>query len=312
MISSLELAKLCGVSQGTVDRALHGRGGISQQTQKIILETAALHGYRANPAARELMTGQSRIVAAVIPQLNSAFLMDLAGIVKSVLYQAGLHLIITPTDTPAEMTELITEFAARRCRAMLIIPHDDGFMLPAGLDMPAASFLSRCKGGKSVFLHTDEKANGAAAVDYFISQGRRNIAHITYDRPSHAVRERAAGYSENMRKHGLKPQILIVKDQSCLPEFIKNNPVDALFCHNDWLALNALRTLEQHGIKVPHDISILGMDNSPLFTSLCDEISTIQYPFEWLAGEFLAVVSGSHGQTTPAPTPTPNIIKRRT
>ena len=134
--------------------------------------------------------------------------------------------------------------------------------------------------------------------------------HLTYNRPSHAVQERAAGYRENMLKHGLKPQIIIADDQESLLKFVKNHKVDALFCHNDWLALNALRTLEQHGIKVPQDISILGMDNSPLFTSLCDEISTIQYPFEWLAGEFMAVLSGSYGQTTPAPPP--SIIKRRT
>ena len=310
MISSLELAKLCGVSQGTVDRALHERCGISQATRKRILEAAELHGYRSNPAARELMTGQSRIVAAVIPQLNSAFLMDFAGTVKSALYPAGFHLIITPADTPEEMTELINEFAARRCHAMLIVPHDDGFKLPAGLDMPVASFLSRCKGGKTVFLHADEKVSGSAAVDYFISQGRRNIVHLTYNRQSHAVQERAAGYRENMLKHGLKPQIISADDSDSLLEFVKNHKVDALFCHNDWLALNALRTLEQHGIKVPQDISILGMDNSPLFTSLCDEISTIQYPFEWLAGEFMAVLSGSYGQTTPAPPP--SIIKRRT
>lgn len=310
MISSIELAKLCGVSQGTVDRALHSRGGISEKTRKNILETAESHGYRANPAARELMTGQSRIVAAVIPQLNSAFLMDFAGSVKKALNQAGLHLIITPADTPEEMTELINEFAARRCRAMLIVPHEDGFKLSAGLDMPVASFLSRCKGGKTIFLHADEKASGAAAVEYFISQGRRNIAHFTYSRPSHAVLERAAGYRETMLRHGLQPQIITTDAHDDLLKFITKQKIDALFCHNDWLALDALKTLERQGIKVPQEISILGMDNSPLFTSICDEISTIQYPFEWLAGEFMAIINGSTRSNISAPPH--DIIKRRT
>jgi len=67
MISSLELAELCGVSQGTVDRALHGRGGIAESTRAKILEAARLHGYAPNPAARELMTGQSSVCGAVIP-----------------------------------------------------------------------------------------------------------------------------------------------------------------------------------------------------------------------------------------------------
>ena len=55
MISSLELARICGVSQGTVDRALHSRGRISDQTRRRILEAARKHGYTPNPAARELV-----------------------------------------------------------------------------------------------------------------------------------------------------------------------------------------------------------------------------------------------------------------
>lgn len=310
MISSLELAKICGVSQGTVDRALHGREGISPQTRAKILEAAEHHGYRANPAARELMTGQSSIVTAVIPQLNSPFLMDFAGTVKSTLSKSGMHLIITPSDTPEEMTELINEFGARRCRAMLIVPHKDGFRLPLGLNMPTASFLSRCDGIGNVFLHADEKMNGEAAVDYFIANGRHAIAHLTYSRPSHAVDGRAAGYSEAMKKHGFKPLIVRCDDQNCLMNLIENENIDALFCHNDWLALDALRTLERNGIKVPGEVSILGMDNSRLFTCLCDEISTIQYPFEWLAERFLDVVNGKNTETIPAPAP--KIIRRRT
>lgn len=310
MISSLELAKICGVSQGTVDRALHGRGGISPKTRERILEAAERHGYRANPAARELMTGQSSIVTAVIPQLNSPFLMDFAGIVKSTLNKSGMHLIITPSNTPEEMEELINEFGARRCRAMVIVPHKDGFVLPPGLDMPTASFLSRCDGAGNVFLHADEKKNGAAAVDYFIANGRHAIAHLTYKRSSHAIDERAAGYSEAMEKRGFKSLVTRCDDQTSLIRLIENEKIDALFCHNDWLALNALRTLERNGIKVPEEVSILGMDNSRLFTSLCDEISTIQYPFEWLAERLMDVINGRYTETIPAPVP--EIIRRRT
>lgn len=70
MISSLQLAKLCGVSQGTVDRALHNRGRVSEQTRARILEAARAQGYVPNPAARELMTGRSTLVAAIAPSFG--------------------------------------------------------------------------------------------------------------------------------------------------------------------------------------------------------------------------------------------------
>ena len=77
MISSLELAKLCKVSQGTVDRALHDRPGISIKTRDRILRIAAEHGYQANPVATEMMQGKSIIVGGLVPSLNSVFFMDL-------------------------------------------------------------------------------------------------------------------------------------------------------------------------------------------------------------------------------------------
>jgi DNA-binding LacI/PurR family transcriptional regulator len=89
MISSLELAKICGVSQGTVDRALHNRPGISAATKRRVLAAARQHGYQPNPVAGELLRGRSRVVGAIVPALGGLFFMDLMQAVNCALAAAG-------------------------------------------------------------------------------------------------------------------------------------------------------------------------------------------------------------------------------
>jgi len=114
MISSLELARICGVSQGTVDRFLHNRGRVSEPTRAAVLAAAARHGYLPNPAARELMTGRSRLIAAIAPSFRSVFFMDIMDALNAALRSEGLELILSTAGNAGEADVLIREFAARR------------------------------------------------------------------------------------------------------------------------------------------------------------------------------------------------------
>src|ERR1700744_2609682 len=116
MISSLELARRCGVSQGTVDRALHDRPGVSAKTREKILRVARQHGYRPHPGVRELLTGESRTVGALVPVVNNIFFMDLFSELDQALKQKGLRLQLTPVEDQAAFLEALEDCAARRHR----------------------------------------------------------------------------------------------------------------------------------------------------------------------------------------------------
>ena len=86
MISSTELAELCGVSRGTVDRALHGRGRVSEETKKRILAKAKEYGYVPNPVMHEIMRGVSKVVGAVMPETGGDWCQT---VLRSVSVSAG-------------------------------------------------------------------------------------------------------------------------------------------------------------------------------------------------------------------------------
>ena len=282
MISSLELARLCGVSQGTVDRALHQRSGISPQTRERILRLAQKHGYRPNPAARELITGQSGIVGAIVPSMNNVFFMDLFNALGKRLKERNLRMQLTPVESQEDFLGALDEFASRRHRMALVIPPEEGIAIPRSITecLPVISMVSPCKGEGVHFIAPDEYKMGRYAVQYLFARGHRRILHLTYARQRYAVKARADGYWEQSLEMNLQPQILAGINRENLSEAIKAAKPTALFCHNDWLALTTMLLLSELGIRVPEDISVLGVDNSPTLMAINPHLTTIAYPIE--------------------------------
>ncbi len=299
MISSLELARICGVSQGTVDRALHGRGEISAATKERILKAAQKYGYRPNPLVRELLSGKSTTVGALVPSINSIFFLDLLSAIKTELRQGGAtaaensyRLLISPVANAQEFLEALEDFAARRCTAVLAVPPEESLKIPATLtrEMKLISLVSPCKGSNVWFLTPDETQTGADAVEYLYGRGHRSILHLTYARRAHGVIAREKGYKLAMQQRGLKPIVLARPDDALLLAALRTHHATALFCHNDWLAVSTLRALEKNGIAVPREVSVLGVDASPTFRALHADITTLEYPFKSLAMQAAEII----------------------
>lgn len=294
MISSLELARLCGVSQGTVDRALHNRSGISARTREKVLRAAEEHGYRPHPGALEILGKTSSTVACVIPSINGVFFMDLLETIRAGIRGLGRRFVIVPVADGAEMLEALRDFSARRCPVAVVVPPEDDMPLPADVTRHTrvVSLLSPCRGESTRFVSPDEERTGRDAVRYLASMGHRCILHLTYSRRAHAIAARERGYTQAMEERGLRPVTRVEKKVSCLAELVAREKATALFCHNDWLALTAVRKLAAAGLRVPEDVSVLGVDNSPTFVSLYPDLTTLEYPGEWIRDQVVRVVTG--------------------
>lgn len=311
MISSLELARRCGVSQGTVDRALHNRPGVSPATRERILREAQAHGYLPHPAAREILSGESRLLGALVPAVNSLFFMDLMQAVKNACADAGLRLWLMPVTHREEFLEVLADCAARRFAGVLAVPPEEGIVLPPAITgtLPVATLLSPCLGERTQLFAPDEVATGARAVDYLAECGHRAIIHVSYARHAHAVLARARGYETAMRARGLTPVVCRADSAATLRAVIDAHHPTAFFCHNDWIALAVIRHLASAGIRVPEEMAVLGVDDSPTFTHLYPGITTLRYPGEEVARQAIAWI---HRGVAPATIPTPTVVVRTT
>ncbi|MBA3707618.1 MAG: LacI family DNA-binding transcriptional regulator [Planctomycetes bacterium] len=301
MISSLELARLCGVSQGTVDRALHDRAGISEETRRRILAAAAKHGYRANPAVMEVLRGTSATVGALIPRINHVFFLDLLEEVRAAIAPRGLRLLLTAAGTTSEFHDALAEFAARRTVAALVVPPTDDIAIAPTVSrsMPVVCFASPCTGVNVHYLTPDEVTTGRAATEHLLARGHHRILHLTYERRSRAIIDRADGYRAAMRVARCESTVFTDSAGESILARVSAARATALFCHNDWLALSAIRTLTGAGLRVPQDVSVLGVDASPTFTALYPGITTFSYPFAALAAQTALLIAGKSAGAAP-------------
>ena len=106
-ITSVELAKLCGVSQGTVDRALNNRAGISPKTKDKILKTARQYGYIKNMNASFLASGKTKLLGLVVFNFNNEFFAQLTAAIERKASEFGYSLLINFLSTSFIEDELM-------------------------------------------------------------------------------------------------------------------------------------------------------------------------------------------------------------
>jgi LacI family transcriptional regulator len=238
------------------------------------------------------MTGTSTVVGGVVPGFSSLFFQDLMQALADQLDRRGLRLMVTQASDERSFHEALGDFAARRARGTVAVPPADGLQLRGdATDMPVATLTIPCRGRNARFVSPDELRTGRTATKLLIERGHRRIAHLTYARRAHAIDARADGYRMVMAEAGSEPLVLTSPDAAAIVGAARSG-VTAFFCHNDWLALAAIRALSEAGLSVPRDVSVLGVDASPSFTAIYPGISSLRYPTGELAAIAAAIVGG--------------------
>lgn len=138
---------------------------------------------------------------------------------------------------------------------------------------------------------------GREGVNYLHGLGHRQIAFLSSRRRAHAITARSAGYQKRMVELKLKPRIVYSPDPATW-----GRPVPtALFCHNDWLAIQAILALRRRGLSVPGQVSVLGVDGSPTLAALHPGLSTLAYPIEELTAAILSRLEDKPASLSRAP-----------
>jgi DNA-binding LacI/PurR family transcriptional regulator len=284
VISSLELARLAGVSQGTVDRALHGRSGVAAATRTRILALAERHGYQANPVAREMMgLANSPLVGAVVHDMGgmAVFFTRLMTTIHRRLRQDGLHLVMSYGSDATEQREVATHLLARRLRALLLVHAQPG-ALPMASGIPLAALVLEAEGATP--LLPDEQATGRGAAAALLSLGHRRLCVIS--RGEHAVAAaRRDGFTSVV--HAAGAQVVVAPGIAEALTAVAGGAT-AVMCHNDPQAEALIAALASRGLSCPRDVSVVGVDGAT------DDrrIATMAYPFAAIAESVAALIAG--------------------
>ncbi len=297
-ITIKEIARLSGVSIGTVDRALHDRPGISSDTRQKVIECARSKGFRPSLRGYALVKGHLPFVGAVIPvgRLGLENEVEVLLGARQELVRNQHLLMIVPAEEEYEEAIKDLEFAG--CKAILCFPQ--GVTLPATRQAQLISVIHHIDNPAVVSITANEHRTGSTALEYLYSKGHRSVLYLDSGYPFSAQIDRARGFLQAAESRGVLMERTL--DPAALPTLIRQRSATAVFCHNDYLALSAIRELDSNDISVPRDVSVMGVDDMKILGFIRPDLTTMRYDFRELgiqaARKALSIIHATSYEST--------------
>ena len=291
MVSMKEIAQRCGVSMGTVSKALNGRHDVGEETTQRILAAAKELGYTANTAARALKTNRSYSIGILFTDLsNSGFMHEyFASTLNNFRQEAerrGYDITFISDSMGLTNTSYLQHALTRGLDGVAIICAD--FFDPRVQELVFSELpvitLDHAFNNRAAVL--SDNMNGLESlVRYVYGKGHRRIAYIHGNRTA-VTESRLTGFFRACEELGLRIPDEYVTDciyhepVSCyratkrllaLPE----RPSCILFS-DDYSYIGGINAIYDEGLRVPEDISIVGYDGIHMAKMVSPKLSTWQ------------------------------------
>lgn len=307
-----DIALQCGVSEGTVDRALNDRPGIKKETKEKILQAAKELGYRPNHLASCLAKGSSKTIGVVCAGLGNPFFSSFVEAIERMAYENGyyLNLILTHGSREKEM-EGINYLVSRQVDGLIIIPLGYGEEYEQELlqfQIPIVTVYNRIS-DKFTHVDVDGRLIMKNAVQRMVAKGYQRIAYLDlgYGTPCdlknnrYSLNQRRLGYIDGMESEGLGiPVIMTNYDWEPMEQFLRNGAgKPAVLCPFDDVAIHVLDLMRQHGISVPEQVGIMGFDNISILNSISPRLCSVDCEIKELGKKaFQALLQIINGDIT--------------
>jgi LacI family transcriptional regulator len=314
-----DVAQDLGLSVVTISKVLRNHQDISPETRDRVLKRIKELGYRPNWAARSLVTGRSLLMGLVVPDLLHPFFAEVAKGASRILRKKGFSLVLSSSEEDPELEKQeIEQLISRGLDAFIIASTQVGIESFQEIEEQGKPYVlvdRRFNQLSASFVGVDDRVVGRMATGHLCAIGCRRIAYIGGRTTSPAI-GRLEGYRETLAKAGREiNEAYIMRrahgdDASDVSGYEAMNlllalrePPDGVFCYNDPMAMGAMKSIVEHGKRIPEDIAIIGCGNlfySPLLrvplSSIDQESQAIG---ERAANLALGLVAGKHGLHKP-------------
>ncbi len=279
MIRGKDIAEMVGVSRQAVTAVLNGSrpNCVSKEKREAILRIASEHNYHPNYAAKALKTGKSNIVGVVMPPWSNPYIAELCMAMQQALAAKGYTAFFTVDNNYNPVPGNLEQLLSLQVAGMITVASS---LLPDNINLPVVSYFHDDTRFDSVC--TDAEHSSRMVIDYLKRCGHRKIGYLGWmtDRRLKCLVSETARcgmeFHERWRIGATHPL-----DEDLFAKLLERNcrqdlPT-ALIVHNDALALKVMRSIYEHGYKVPEDFSIIGHDNIPYCTSVTPSLTTMSY-----------------------------------
>lgn len=285
-ITAKELAQLCGVSRGTIDRALKGRGGINAETCARIRAMAELHGYRPDPIGAALVSGRTMTVGVVLFDFNHSYFAELFAALSEEAETFNYELLPLLSHADPQRERICLErLATRRVDGIVMLPVNQGEVFCSWLKrlrIPTVCLANRLS-PDFPFIGTDDRMAARSAVEFLAASGARYI-HYFGPPLRHAGKtnlfaqnERLDGYRDAIGSNPYLQGKIVTDHKSLLKLLLSRDPADtAVLCSSDFYAMDLQLLLKENHPKYV-GIRLMGFDGLKVLKYAAPPIASVGF-----------------------------------
>jgi len=298
--SITDVARKAGVSISTISRAMNDRNRLNPETYEKVQR--AIRELKYRKARRGPATSRLRTVAVVVPTiLDPFFSVVLHGIetmAKTYAYNVLLFDSCNSTQIEVKNVTRIIDWAPD---GVVFVPSSNsttGYRMLRKAQVPVVLLDRLMEKEESDYVISNDVEGAFLAVKYLIDLGHRSIQYIGGNHNTSTEEARLRGYTRALAEHGIPLCKDLVSECSfeseSAYEIMKkilgrgNAEFSAVFAGNDLIAFGARKALDEAGLRVPHDISLVGYGDMPFASLIC--LTTISCPALEMAKSALSLL----------------------
>ena len=300
MSTIYDVAKLAGVSVGTVSRYLNGSGYVSQRARQRIQAAIEQLGFVPSGVARSLSTKKTGLIGFVVSDLANPFTAEVARGLQDHADAYGYNVIICNTDGQDDRTlRMLRALREHEVEGLVITPPETPVIQAELVRMrrsgvPMVLIGMRLPGEPVDRVTTDTYSGAVSAVRFLLDLGHRRIGLIGGSTVLRIALGRRQGYIDALRAAGIDPDPVMMTEvpldreggmEAARQLLDLPHPPTAIFSVNDAAALGAIQEAFRRGLSVPEDLSVVGFDDIALAAHSHPPLTTVAQPKQLMGRE---------------------------
>jgi LacI family transcriptional regulator len=288
-----EVARHAGVSIATVSRTINGIESVDRRLAGRVWKSVQELGYSPNVFARSLASGRTRLLGLIVPAMSDPFFAKVAQWFEETAWALGYEMLASPIGSNAERRSyFIGRMRERKVEGVAVMVFDlDSALIEefSVLKVPIVYVNAALEFGDATTLSVNYWSGIRAGVQHLASMGHRQIAFIGGQNLTRASTPKLKAFIRATEEIGCIPWTIEIDESfeggiRAMKELLDSEMrPTAIICSSGLVALGALRVLDQTGVDVPEQMSIIGFDDVPFAEFVNPPLTTIHIPRRDLA-----------------------------
>lgn len=320
-----DVARLAGVSHQTVSRVLNGATNVRPATKERVEQAMAQLRYSPSPAARALVTRRTRTIGLITPAAvdygPASIAMHFNIAARAARY--SVDTVSTVEGDPAAVRASVETLLRQRVDALCVVVSHGAVLelvnsLEVGVPLVAAASAPQ---RTSRIVSIDQYRGARTATRHLIELGYERVLHVAGPEWAADAVERVRGWRDELVKQQRQVVAPVHGEWTAASGYrigmdLDIGPGHAVFVGNDQMAIGLVSALRKRGLRVPHDVSVVGFDDIPEAGYLDPPLTTVRQDFDalgrMLMQKVLLALEEKDGETIDTPLPTSLIVREST